>query len=558
MSAARSSTIRHADRVLARSVLCIALAIYVGTFAGIPEVRDGEVDYQNARALARLSLETAGTPEADQLAEQRGTTAGAGVAQSLVAVPLYWTGWLAGEVLWTTLQARHEQLGYYGERRSEYFQHAFVGLRNPLLSALTAWLIVLIARRMGLERRHAWLAGVTYALTTFAWPQARSCLPEVQATFWLCFSFYWILRIRERFELLENPRAIELLAFGTSVGLAFLTRASLGLACLVLCVVGETVVRRGHRRLTASRWTPRDRRRRGVRSSVVLVFAPVLASLAVFALTNWLRFGSALDTGRPPADLALDDWGASARLGLLGVLASPGRGLFWMAPALLALPVGFAQAKERGERLWPPVALALSIAVLLPIAFQREWHGSWTYGPRFLLPLLPFLWLGVAFAFPAAGESRGLRVFLGATFALGLLVQLPAALVDHVTHQDMAGRAADIEFESRGVSLEADADDRFLHVQWSWGFAAPWAHWRILRHRVSGLDEEYPVREIFRVDSDDVLRPRSGRDEGFRHIAWVDLASRLGGPVWPGVVIVGFLAALGLLRAIQGLDRSAP
>jgi len=571
----RGHAVRHADRVLARSVFCLALAVYAATFVGIPEVPEGELAFQSARSLAReLDLAIGATPEAQvfvEFARSHGTggalAAGRdgerlysvhGVGLSLVALPLYWAGWAAGELAWTEIQRRHEDVGLYGRSVSEYFQHLFVGFQNPLLGACTAWLVVLVARRLGLERRQAWLAGIAYALTTFAWPQARSCLPEVQAAFWLFFAFYWVLRVRERFEQLETPRRGELLALGAGVGLAFLTRASLAPACLVLCIAGEVVVWSGHKRLSASRWTPRDRQQRGVRAALALLFLPIVLALLVFAITNWLRFGSALDTGAPPGGFLAKDFGTSARLGLLGLLASPGRGLFWMAPGLLVIPFGFAQAREIGERLWRRVTLGVALAVVVPLVFQREWHGSWTYGPRYLLPALPFLWLAVALALPAAAESRGLRLFLAAALTLGLLVQLPAALVDHVTHQDLAMQAAEIAWPSGGGDPDEEAADRFQRIQWTWGFAAPWAHWRILRHRLAGLDESYPVNEVFRVDDDATVRPLFAREEGFRHLAWVDLIERLSGPVWPGVLLFLALATVGALLTAQGLDRSAP
>ena len=66
------------------------------------------------------------------------------------------------------------------------------------------------------------------------------------------------------------------------------------------------------------------------------------------------------------------------------------------------------------------------------------------------------------------------------------------------------------------------------------------------------------MRQIFHIDDDRVLSLSHTRDEGFRHLAWVDLAERLGGPRWPGVLLVLALAIAGMVLSQRGLDRAAP
>ena len=180
------------DASLARAVFALLLAVYIGTFNGLPGGPDGEVTFQTTSALARGgTLAIGGTPEAEGLiafadsqppggfSVRRGAGEGApryygwfGVADPLVAVPLYALGSLVARVAPAT-QALHEEDERFGFRRSEYFQHLFAGLRNPLLGALTALLVVLAARRLGVARGAAYVAGLGYGLTTFALPQAR-------------------------------------------------------------------------------------------------------------------------------------------------------------------------------------------------------------------------------------------------------------------------------------------------------------------------------------------------------------------------------------------------
>jgi hypothetical protein len=151
------------------------------------------------------------------------------------------------------------------------------------------------------------------------------------------------------------------------------------------------------------------------------------------------------------------------------------------------------------------------------------------------------------------------------------MVQLPAVLVDHNAHQDLAVQAARVAWPDELLSSEVanaggvgelglrDLEElRFGRIQWDWSFAAPWAHWRILRHRTAGFEGAYPVREIFHLEDDRVLDLSHPRNEGFRHLAWVDLTERLGGPRWPGVFLVLALAIAGMVLSQRGLDPAAP
>jgi len=583
----RRASVRHADRLIARSVLFLTLAVYTATFGGMPDSTDGEIEFQTTSALARRgSLALGGTVESDLILEwvgshpegapvrpgvgarADGNYAWFGVGQAAAALPLYAAGHLVGQVL-GGLQEAHRSGDYYGRPSSEYFKHVIVGYRNPLLSALTAWLLVLVVRRLGTPRRLAWLAGLSYGLTTFAWPQARSSLSDVQGTFLLFLAFHLILRIREHFERLERPSDWELVGVGAALALTFLTRVALFPAALVLAAAAEVVLWRGHSRLSASRWTPAGPARVGGRRSMLLVIGPLVVGLAIFLGTNQWRFGNPLDSGYGEVTGGL--FGASMPMGVAGLLFSPGRGLLWMAPLLVLAPLGLWRLRADGERMTGRVLAALALAVVLPVAGMQGWHGAWTYGPRYLLPLLPFLWVAVAASLSWAEDAVLGRVLAVGLVGLGLMVQLPAVLVDHNAHQDLAVQAARVEWPDELLSEEAartggtgelsprDLEElRFERIQWDWRFAAPWAHWRILRHRTAGFEGDYPVREIFHVDDDKLLNLSHPRDEGFRHLAWVDMVERLGGPRWPGVLLVLALAIAGMVLSQRGLDRAAP
>jgi hypothetical protein len=568
------SRVRPCDRALARGVLLLLLALFTATFTGTPENPDAEVEFQTTSSLARRGrLDLGGTPEAEALlaaAPPGQATRGFGVApggpgreerayswfgigQAVAALPFWYAG--AGLArLFPGIEARHAEAPIEGVQRSEFFSHLVVGWRNALLSALTGWLVVLAARRLGAGGRAAFAAGLSYGVATFAWPQARSTLSDVQATFCLFLGFHLLVLARERWTRLRRPPAATLAGAGAAIGCAVLTRVALAPAAACLAAIAFLAI---------------VGRARGVRpgwplSAVAAFGLPLaLAALAFFGV-NLLRFGDPLETGYGAAIHGAGFFEPRPWTGLAGLLLAPGRGLLWMAPGILLLPLGAVQAHRRDEHLLPWVVLGVGLCVLVPTAFLHGWHGAQTYGPRYLLPLLPFAWVLVALALDRYGR-RGVRRTLAALVLWGgLVVSLPGALVDTTTHHELAQSAARIAWPAEAPVPEGlevvGADDvqrddaRFHRMLWDLRFAAPWVHWRILRHRAADLGEDYRVRGLFFLDDDARISPGADRRRGQRHLAWVDLHERLGAPLWPGIVLCLGLLIAGIRFAGAGLD----
>mgnify|MGYP006902787099 CR=1 FL=1 len=169
----------------------------------------------------------------------------------------------------------------------------------------------------------------------------------------------------------------------------------------------------------------------------------------------------------------------------------------------------------------------------------ETWHGAWTYGPRYVLPAVPFLWLGVAVALDRLA-GRG-RLVAAGLMVVGGLSAFGGVVTDHMTHQDLALQAARLEWPD----APGGDDSHFQTIQTDPRFAAPWAHWRIFRHRVAGQGEVFSSRGIFGTELDAPLRANPETRPGLTHLAWVDHA-RLGGATWPVLVVALALAILGL------------
>jgi hypothetical protein len=548
----RAQAVQPADRMLAWAVFCFLLAAYLATFAGPPDNPDAEVEFQTTSALVRnQTFALGGTPEAEAIlgiqhhgrqgfnvrpggpGREQEYFSWSGVGQPLLGFPFYVAGALVGK-LFPELEERHRATTHMGVQRSEYFEHLFYGLRNPLLGALTGALLVIAARRAGARRLHAAACGLGYGLCTYAWPQARSSCSDVQATAALFLAFVLAQGVLERVERGKRPHEASLAGFGLSVGVAFLTRSVLApaVAFLVVWFIVRVVQ---EARATSQRLPRRE---------LAIALGPALACFLLFMWLNERRFGDPLDTGyggvvtpdfflRPPVEA------------FLGSVLSPGSGILWFAPGILLCVPWLAHSLRRREFALPLLLAGMLLTIGGPHMLIPSWHGAWSYGPRYMLPLVPFLWFPLGVALGLAWERFVPRLLALALLVLGFVVALGGVLVESNTNLDLTSQAALLEWPPEpGVDPVADDDRRFARTKFDWRFAAPWAHWRVFRHRIAGLGEEFPARQIYYLDRDEVLTPTWRRTQGFRHLGWVDLADRLRGPVWPGFVLcLAFLFA---------------
>jgi hypothetical protein len=563
----RPAAIQQPERLGALALFLLLLGVYTLCFTGLPDNPDAEVEFQTTSALARThSLALSGTPEAEAIialgynvreggpGREGRHYSWFGLGQALGGLPFY-AGGHALARLWPEVQARHARESAYGVARSEYFEHLLVGWRNPLLAAWSCVLIALCARRLSVSRANAYAAALSYGLATFALAQARSTLSDVQATFLLLLAFHHLLKLREQVQRRGLPQLGDLFVLGAALGGAFLTRVALAPAVLALGLTALLVIWQGLGALRHGQEALLRRRRERALVSFAWLALPALASIAFFLWANRTRFGDPFETGYGDAVFSGNFFSYPKHYGLAGLLVAPGKGLLWLAPGILLVPFGAWRAWQRGERLWCASAAVIAVAVFAPVIGTQTWHGAWTYGPRYVLPALPFLWIGVGHALDALAQAPLRRVLAWLLLTAGLSTSVPAALVDHMTHQDLALQAARLEHRDVPGADQRERDEHlFQLIQWDFDYAAPWAHWRILRHRVARGSEDFPAHEIFFVAEPALLRPEHERERGFRHLAWVYQGEVLGGPAWIGLTLGLVMLGLGALLSRRALD----
>ena len=118
--------------------------------------------------------------------------------------------------------------------------------------------------------------------------------------------------------------------------------------------------------------------------------------------------------------------------GLWGLLFAPSRGLFVFAPACLLvfalpLPLVWHRVPREDRRLLAATGAGAFLYVLF-IANLKNWGGTFGWGPRFLVPIVPVVYFGAALAFVALWD-RWHRWLVTAIVAC-VIATAPALLVN--------------------------------------------------------------------------------------------------------------------------------
>ncbi|MEE2674773.1 MAG: hypothetical protein VX466_13310 [Myxococcota bacterium] len=142
------------------------------------------------------------------------------------------------------------------------------------------------------------------------------------------------------------------------------------------------------------------------RFQVVHVWAPMLLLGLLLLGINGYKFGDPFATGYTEAPHLLGIFGGNFLEGLSGFLFGPQQSVLTHFPLLLLSLLGAISFARRF-----PFELGLAWAVfllyLLSLSSYVYWDGSWSYGPRYLLPVLPLV--SLPFIDVVDGCSRNLR-----------------------------------------------------------------------------------------------------------------------------------------------------
>jgi hypothetical protein len=158
------------------------------------------------------------------------------------------------------------------------------------------------------------------------------------------------------------------------------------------------------------------------------IAAGMLPGLAYNAVRTAVPIRTAA-TGQYPPSLALR---GDILDGLQGLLFSPNRGLLWFAPVFLLLPVlplVWRRVEVHGRRLILCFGVS-TIAYTAAIAKLNNWAGVGGWGPRYLVPILPILFLATGMILLVGWPGRWRPVLCALVLCSAVLNAVPV-LVNH-------------------------------------------------------------------------------------------------------------------------------
>ncbi|NWJ45380.1 MAG: phospholipid carrier-dependent glycosyltransferase [Chloroflexi bacterium] len=374
-------------------------AIYFLTSAFDFFISDGEVMYQTAREIVlRNRIDQPATPGLTQIIQGNDGLfySKYGLGQPLLASLFF----RFGKWLW---------FNFMREKWDEPIAHFAVTLLPLLATALTAWLVYLIARKLYRSVKISIGLALLYALGTSAWPYAHFFFSE--PLFCLCtvLAAYALLQFKEASHSWQ--RYLWLIAAGLAFGYAILTRVS-GIALLPAFALYLWLICKNR---------PRDFIKYG------LVFgAAVFPSFALTAIFNQMRFGNPLSSGYEGEGFTTPIWE-----GLWGLLFSTGKSVFLYSPVLVAVPFAMRPFSKR----FRPEAYFFGAIILITLVYYAAWwawYGGFSWGPRFMVPVLPFaiIFLGALLE----NSRKWVAVLFVGLFPLAIFVQMLGVTVNFNTH----------------------------------------------------------------------------------------------------------------------------
>jgi hypothetical protein len=318
-------------------------------------------------------------------------------AQSFLAVPIYAA--LRGLLGWGGASSTPEHIGLAHWWHSLYSYYFFlqclatiytVAIPAVMFLMLFFWFLQYFLRSL-LDRLILTLA---LGLGTSVFAYSQVFYPHVPTAALLFASFvvayvtsHPLSDPRSRARWFQRHQALALLLCGFGLGMAILYDHT---AAIVAAPIALYVALTAPRRLLVF---------------VALGALPCLLAAGVYDLaayhnagvTGYNVYGSGLggsDSSWPPAGY-----------GLFGLTLSPYRGLFFVSPFLLFAAPGVILWARRGGWEW---LLCSCIAGSFTIAISTVsfWHGGVAVGPRYLVPVIPFVALPVALVLNAAQSLR--------------------------------------------------------------------------------------------------------------------------------------------------------
>ncbi len=426
-------------------------AFYFLLFKGYPFFHDESIMFQTTRNMIEHGrFDTIPHPLITKKGIDGRSYSNYGIGPSIVQAPFYLAGRIAAPLL--------------PLKEHDVLQIA-VSLSAPVIMLLIIYVFINFSMNLGYSPHIAFLSSLTIATASMFLPYSKLLFRDPLQTLLLTASVYLIYKGTLR----EHRQRHFFITAGVLYGFALTVKAAL---IIFFPLLAGYIV-----------WKNRRRRIQEQVSSILLFCAGPAAGGAASLYYNYIRFGNALDFGYAQRNLF---FGFNTPLveGLYGLLVSSGKGILiynpLLLPVLLALPAFYR--KHRRETL---LFLGLASVSLLFHAKYWTWGGSWCWGPRYLLPVLPFLLLPLNEVLQQLSSSSRIKK---AAVALIILISFGIQILGTLVHFANYLQFVADEVHLFPLWIEGDTNLRsdLFYVDFVPVFSPVVGHWWIMKGVIKG------------------------------------------------------------------------
>jgi len=399
---------KHVNASVGLFFLCVYALFAGGHYGG-----DGFWSYLTAQSLVLDGDVVLGDRPflVKEMVNQYAETAGEGVTSALGKKhSMYGLGLALLEIPFFTIG--HLLSIVFAGVPSDYLTMFAVSMTNVVISSVSCVVFFAMGRALGFGRKRIlWITGF-FGLGSIAFPYASYGFSEPLLLACFLGTAYALLMYRR-----QGRNAFVVVA-GILLGLAVLTKLY---AVIVIPPFAVYLI-----------FSVKDRSRSSLFEPILALCIPLVFFGGLAAWYNFARYGNPFLTGYHLVDFSRIGGFfhfSPIRIlsGVYGLLLSSGRGLILFTPVTLLVPLAIWKSlhANRSEAL---LFSCLILEHLLFFGAYGIWHGGSSWGPRFLLPVVPFMLLPIGFLLDPPGPVSKVAKTLGVS---GFLVQLPVVVTNY-------------------------------------------------------------------------------------------------------------------------------